>query len=200
MQSSQDARASMFGLARHAHGYETFAGRLAGRMYRRVTTDLALAIAAEKVPANARILDVGTGPGLVPLRIADHCPQLRIDAVDLSPEMIARAQQAAIEAGRAAMITFAVADVADLPFPDGAFDLVISSISQHHWADPAAGMQQIARVLRPGADAWIYDFRWSLNRAETGANQVHPAPTVTRQSPLVGSSRFSPIGRLVITP
>jgi ubiquinone/menaquinone biosynthesis C-methylase UbiE len=62
-----------------------------------------------------------------------------------------------------------VADVAALPFPDATFDLVVSTLSQHHWADPAAGLNEILRVLRPDAQTWIYDIRWALLRAQTAA-------------------------------
>jgi SAM-dependent methyltransferase len=41
--------------------------------------------------------------------------------------------------------------VAALAFPDGSFDLVVSTLSMHHWADPTAGVAEIGRVLRPGA-------------------------------------------------
>ncbi len=96
MPTIHDAHAAMFGLARHGELYERWAGRLAGRLYARVTADLLNAA----LPPGARILDVGTGPGLLPLRIAAACPQWTIDAIDLSPQMIDRARQSAIAAGR----------------------------------------------------------------------------------------------------
>jgi ubiquinone/menaquinone biosynthesis C-methylase UbiE len=110
MPTIHDAHATMFGLARHGELYERWAGRLAGRLYARVTADLL----AAALPPGARILDAGTGPGLLPLRIAAACPQLTVDAVDLSPQMIDRAQQSAATAQTEA-VTFTVADVAALP-------------------------------------------------------------------------------------
>jgi ubiquinone/menaquinone biosynthesis C-methylase UbiE len=88
-----------------------------------------------------------------------------------------------------------------LPYPDDTFDLVVSSISQHHWTDPAAGLSEVHRVLRPGAQAWIYDFRWALGRAENAAAKSVPPLTVSRQSPLPSTSWLNwlnPIGRLMI--
>ena len=193
MPTIHDAHATMFGLARHGELYERWAGRLAGRLYARVTADLL----AAALPPGARILDAGTGPGLLPLRIAAACPQLTVDAVDLSPQMIDRARQSAA-AAQAEAVTFTVADVAALPFPDATFDLVVSTISQHHWTDPGAGLRELNRVLRPDAQAWIYDFRLALRRAQTAARTVSPPPLISRQSPLEGTSQFNPIGRLVL--
>jgi ubiquinone/menaquinone biosynthesis C-methylase UbiE len=193
MPTIHDAHATMFGLARDGELYERWAGRLAGRLYARVTADLL----AAALPPGARILDAGTGPGLLPLRIAAACPQLTVDAVDLSPQMIDRAQQSAATAKTEA-VTFTVADVAALPFPDATFDLVVSTISQHHWTDPGAGLRELNRVLRPDAQAWIYDFRLALRRAQTAARTISPPPLISRQSPLEGTSQFNPIGRLVL--
>ncbi len=62
--------------------------------------------------------------------------------------------------------SFLVGDVASLPFPDGSFDLIVSTLSMHHWADPTAGLAEIGRVLRLGGRALVWDFRpgvWSLH-------------------------------------
>lgn len=194
MPTIHDAHATMFGLAHHGKLYERVAGRLAGRLYGRVAAD----VSAAALPTGARILDVGTGPGLLPLRIAAACPQLRIDAVDLSPQMIDRARHRAAAIAHAETVTFTVADVAELPFPDATFDLIVSTISQHHWTNAGAGLRELNRVLRPDAQAWIYDFRWALHRAQSAARTPSPWPLISRQSPLEGTSRLNPIGRLVL--
>jgi ubiquinone/menaquinone biosynthesis C-methylase UbiE len=194
MPTIHDARATMFGLAHHGELYERLTGHLTGRLYRRVAADLFAAV----LPPGARILDVGTGPGLLPLRIAAAFPQLTVDAVDLSPQMIDRARQTAAATGQAEAVTFTVADVALLPFPDATFDLVVSTISQHHWTDPRAGLRELNRVLRPEAQAWIYDVRWALRRAQTAARAASPQSVISRQSPLEGTSQLNPIGRLVL--
>ena len=185
------ARESMFGLVHHPAQYSRFAGHLAASLYRRVARD----VDALALPAGARVLDVGTGPGALPRLLAERRPDLEIDAVDLSPEMIAQAVGSA-----PASVTFAVADVARLPWPDATFDLVVSTISQHHWVDPTAGMAEVRRVLRPGGRAWVYDFRWALTRAQRAAEPLDADTSVARQSPLAGSSWFNPIGRLVLRP
>jgi len=74
----------------------------------------------------------------------------------------------------------------------------VSTISQHHWSDPGAGLRELNRVLRPEAQAWIYDFRLALRRAQTAARTAWLPSLMSRQSPLEGTSQFNPIGRLVL--
>ena len=186
-------RANMYGLARHARHYERWAGVLARPLYRRLVAD----VAAAGLPAGALVLDVGTGPGTVPWMIAADCPHVAVTGVDLSPEMVSRATSAAATGpSDADRVSFQVADVAALPFDDRSVDLVVSSISMHHWTDPAAGLREVVRVLRPGAQAWIYDVRPMVRRAARMTLSADVA--VHLESPLTGTAWLNPIGRLVL--
>jgi ubiquinone/menaquinone biosynthesis C-methylase UbiE len=156
-----ERHAGMYGLAHHAACYDRVAGRVASRIYRRVAAD----VAALALPAGARVLDVGTGPGRLPRLLADTCPGLVVEGVDLSPEMVEHARAAA--AGLP--VTYAVADVAHLPHADASVDVVVSSLSLHHWADREAGLREVARVLKPGGRAWIYDVTGVLKRTAPAA-------------------------------
>jgi ubiquinone/menaquinone biosynthesis C-methylase UbiE len=171
--------------------YTRISARLAARFYRKVARD----VSALGLPAGARVLDVGTGPGALPRRIAADAPHLQVDAVDVAPEMIAWAQQTPIPG-----LTFSVAAAEALPFPDATFDLVVSTLSQHHWADPAAGLREIRRVLRPGGRAWVYDLRWALSGAETAAATLGPGTTTSLERRLARIWWFAPVGRLVLRP
>ena len=86
---------------------------------------------------------------------------LQVTGLDLDPAMIARARANADRPGNGdgRRPSFLVGDAASLAFPDASFDLVVSTLSMHHWADPAAGLAEIGRVLRPGARALIWDLR-----------------------------------------
>ena len=55
--------------------------------------------------------------------------------------------------------SFLVADVSSLTFPDASFDVIVSTLSMHHWTDPTAGLNEIGRVLRPDGRALVWDFR-----------------------------------------
>ena len=158
------AHESMFGLARHADWYDSVPGRLAHPLYRRVAAD----VAAAGLQDGAFVLDVGTGPGRVPLLIAERCPSLLVEGIDLSERMIARAARSTTGA-ESGHLTYRVADVTSLPYEDRSVDLVVSSLSLHHWTDVPGGLAEIRRVLRPGGRAWIYDVRPVLRRVAAGA-------------------------------
>jgi ubiquinone/menaquinone biosynthesis C-methylase UbiE len=188
-------RDTMFGMVGRPDRYD----RMTSGPFRGVHTRVVADVSAAGLGSGARVLDVGTGPGGVPVAIARAQPLLRVDGLDLSEDMIAYARQAAVAAGLAGRVTFTVGDVADLPYPDGTFDLVVSSMSQHHWADVRGGVREVRRVLRPGGRAWIYDARIALHRAtsaarrEAGASAASTAPVRTGRLPI----RL--IGRLAIT-
>ncbi|MBL7257178.1 class I SAM-dependent methyltransferase [Paractinoplanes lichenicola] len=145
----------------HAEQYDRHAFRLGRKLYDRVVAD-----AHELgLPDGTRVLDVGTGPGRIPRALAAVEPTWVIDGIDLSPQMIEYAR------GQGGRVTFSVGDVAALPYPDASFDLIVSSLSQHHWSQVDAGIRDLRRVLRPGGRLWIYDVRWSLSRARRAAER-----------------------------
>jgi ubiquinone/menaquinone biosynthesis C-methylase UbiE len=196
MRMLHHGRANALGLFDHADRYDRVASRLARPLYERVAADVA---AAGLGPAD-RVLDVGTGPGRVPILIAEALPGRRIDGLDLSAAMIERARENARAAGVADRVTFTAGDVADLPYPDATFDLIVSSISQHHWPDADAGLRELRRVLRPGGRVWIYDFRFSLRRAEAAARAAFPGHPVRREPLRGGPLQLRFTGRLVVGP
>jgi SAM-dependent methyltransferase len=139
-----------------AVAYDALIHRLVlGSLFGRIAADIAVV-----VPDGARVLEVGCGPGRLSIRLARQ-HGLDVTGLDLDPAMIERAQANAdrTENGDERRPSFLVGDVASLAFPDGSFDLVVSTLSMHHWADPTAGLAEIGRVLRPGGRALIWDFR-----------------------------------------
>src|SRR5215475_9737076 len=92
--TKQRAKATMGGLFHQAGFYDRLAGRLLARLYRRVASD----VAGAGLMAQDRMLDVGTGPGRLPVLIAvDAATGVHIDAIDLLPEMIEQARHRAHE-------------------------------------------------------------------------------------------------------
>lgn len=102
-----------------------------------------------RLPAGARVLDVPCGGG-VALRGLTPGQGLDYVAADIAPAMLERTMDAARERGVADQVSPQVADVAELPFEDGSFDLVVSFTGLHCFPDPARAVAEMARVLRPG--------------------------------------------------
>jgi SAM-dependent methyltransferase len=136
--------------------YDALAHRLVlGPFFERIAVDVATA-----APEGGRVLEVGCGPGRLSIRLARR-HRLDVTGLDLDPAMIERARANADrpEDGEGPRPSFLVGDVGSLAFPDGSFDLVVSTLSMHHWADPKAGLAEIGRVLRPGGRALVWDLR-----------------------------------------
>jgi len=104
-------------------------------------------------------LDVGTGPGQIPIKLALKLPQLEIVGIDLSEAMLAKARNAAAAAGVEGQVRFELGDARRLPFPDHHFDLVMCNSLLHHAADPLATLNELARVTGPRGALLLRDLR-----------------------------------------
>jgi SAM-dependent methyltransferase len=135
--------------------YDALTGLALGSLFARIAADV-----AALAPDGARVLEVGCGPGRLSIRLARQ-HGLDVTGLDLDPAMVERARANAHRPGNGdePRPSFLVGDVASLAFPDASFDLVVSTLSMHHWADPNAGLAEIGRVLRPGARALVWDLR-----------------------------------------
>ena len=142
---------------------------------------------AAVTPPGAAVLEVGCGPGHLAIRMArDH--GLRVTASDLDPAMVARAAanvDRAFVPGDLVRPTIVAGDVAALPFAPGSFDVAVSTFSMHHWADPAAGIAELHRVLRPGGRALVWDLAARVRHLE--GRSPDPA-AVAAASPFGGAA------------
>lgn len=140
---------------RRSHVYDATMVRLTRRLYQRVVEDM--------VPLNlveGKVLDVGTGPGTLVRQIAHRFPRLQVYGLDLSEGMISLARQHAQREQIEERVHFDIGDVAKLPYADASFDLIVSTISMHHWHGLEQPLRELYRVLRSGANLWIYDGRF----------------------------------------
>ncbi len=104
------------------------------------------------------LLDIGTGPAWLLVHLQQLSPALQGIGIDASPAMLAKARQNIAAAGLSDLLEVREGRASQLPFAAEAFDAVVSTASLHHWKDPAAGLQEAYRVLRPGGYALIYDL------------------------------------------
>jgi SAM-dependent methyltransferase len=152
-----------------AAAYDTLSRLVLGSLVGRIAANVAAV-----GPDGARVLEVGCGPGRLSIRLAREYG-LDVTGLDLDPAMIQRARANADRPGNGSerRPSFLIGDVASLAFPDGSFDLVVSTLSMHHWADPTAGLAEIGRVLRPGARALVWDFRPGVRPHPFGPRHAH---------------------------
>lgn len=93
-----------------------------------------------------RFLEVGCGTGTLTLAAATATGWA--EGADPAPGMVEVARSKPPPPG--ARVRFLVAAAESLPYADETFDAAATSISMHHWVDPAAGLAELRRVLRPG--------------------------------------------------
>jgi ubiquinone/menaquinone biosynthesis C-methylase UbiE len=77
------------------------------------------------------ILDLGTGPGYLPIEIAKRSPLIRIIGIDLSRKLILMARRNALKAGLSDRLDFRVGNASKLQFEDASFDMVLSTGMLH---------------------------------------------------------------------
>lgn len=138
----------------HGGAYDRYTARLFGGIHKRVAEDV-----SATAPAGGAVLDAGCGSGRLAVLIARRRPDLQVRGVDLEQGMVAVAERRAEQENVGGRVHFTVADLADLPLPDDSVDLIVSTASMHHWADAGAVVASLGRVLRPGGQMLIYDFR-----------------------------------------
>jgi len=135
----------------------------AGRL-RRKTIEFARIVPGE------RVLDVGCGTGELALHAKERAGSAGlVCGLDAAPEMIEVARRKA--ARQRAEVDFRVGLVEQMPYPDGSFDVVLSSLMMHHLpADlkPRA-LAEIRRVLKPDSRLVIVDFRGLLEQQQVVA-------------------------------
>ena len=136
-----------------SHIYDVVMVRLTRRLYQRVIGDIA------PVLSEGKVLDAGTGPGTLARDIARSLPRLQVYGIDLSEDMIRLAREHAKREQLEERVHFDSGNIAQMPYPDQSFDLVVSTISMHHWYEIEQPLRDLYRVLRPGGQLWIYDFR-----------------------------------------
>jgi ubiquinone/menaquinone biosynthesis C-methylase UbiE len=108
--------------------------------------------------ARGEALDLGTGPGHIPVLLCERCPEVRVLGVDLSPYMLVFAERRAKLSPHRARLRFALGDVKELDLESGSFDAVFSNTILHHIPDPRDFLAEAARLLRPGGTLLIRDL------------------------------------------
>ena len=104
-----------------------------------------------------RILDIGCGPGCLPLQIARTNKDVQVDGLDLSRRMVELARTNARHAGVDHRLNFFICDGSFLPVYDKSYDMVISTGVLHSLRNPVPLIDECHRVLKHCGEAWILD-------------------------------------------
>ncbi len=106
-------------------------------------------------PPNLRWVDIGCGNGAFTQLLVEHCAPMTVEGVDPSEGQLAFAR----ERLATPLAKFRQGDAMALPFPDGSFDAAVMALVVFFIPDPAGGVAEMARVVRPGglAAAYVWD-------------------------------------------
>jgi len=110
------------------------------------------------IQAGQEVLDVGCGTGTLSLMIKRAVPGARVTGVDGDPRVLSIARRKAAQSNLHVQWDEGMAY--DLPYPDNAFDVVVSSLVIHHLVttDKLRAFREVRRVLRPRGTFHIVDF------------------------------------------
>jgi SAM-dependent methyltransferase len=140
------------------------------------TQPAARLIAFAEIRPGERVLDVGTGTGVAAITAARK--GARVSAVDLTPALLEHAR----ENGRVADVDveWKEGDAEQIPFPDGAFDVVVSQFAHMFAPRPDVVVGEMARVLKRGGrvafSTWPPDDFVGRMFAFVGRNLPPPPP------------------------
>ncbi len=149
-----------------------------------------------ELPSARRVLEIGCGTGNLALLVKRLRPQVEVVGLDPDAKALARAARKARRAGLTLELDRGFAD--GLPYPDGSFDRVLSSLMFHHLeADQrVASLREVLRVLRPGGSLHLMDFGGDSHHLHGMARVARRSPTLKdnwdgRIPALMGEAGFS---------
>lgn len=130
------------------------------RSHRWRTAENSAAYLLPHVQPDARLLDVGCGPGTITVDLARLAPDDTVVGIDRSEDVLAEARAAAAAAG-VTNLEIAVGDVYSLGYGDDSFDVVHAHQVLQHLSDPVAALREMGRVCRPDGLVAVRDSDYS---------------------------------------
>jgi ubiquinone/menaquinone biosynthesis C-methylase UbiE len=117
------------------------------------------------LPPDARVLELGAGPGFFSVALARQVPLGRLEVVDLQPEMLAKARRRLQRAGLTS-VGLTQAEAGALPFPDASFDVVLLVAVLGEVPDARRCLRSVWRALRAGGVAAFHEHWPDPDRIE----------------------------------
>jgi SAM-dependent methyltransferase len=125
--------------------------------------------AATEIEPDDSVLDVACGPGVTTCDLAEVARQAT--GIDVTPAMIEQARELQRSKGLT-NVSWQVGAVPPLPFDDELFSLVFTRYSFHHFLDPLAVLQEMARVCRAGGRVVVVDVFMTSTGQAAAYNQM----------------------------
>jgi SAM-dependent methyltransferase len=135
------------------------------------------------------VLEVGFGPGVVIQRLSKLAPAGRVAGIDPSREMLKQARARNATAIRSGRVDLRHGSVASLPFDDDRFDKALAINSMQVWPDPAAGLREMRRVMKPGGRIALGFTRYS-GQSNKGLTETLVAAGFTKPHVVEGEKGF----------
>ena len=107
--------------------------------------------------SSMRLLDCGCGPGTITTGLADIIAPGEVVGFDNGPEQVELARSHAA-ANNISNVTFQVASIYEIPFPNESFDAVFSHNVLEHLEEPMDALKEAHRVLKPGGVIGVRDL------------------------------------------
>lgn len=119
-----------------------------------------------RYPAGARVLEAGCGVGAQTRILVQNSPEAHFTSIDRSADSVAAARAALSESG-CSNVTFQVADLFDLPFPEESFDDVFICFVLEHLSRPLEALRQLRKLLKTGGSITVIE-------GDHGSSFFHP--------------------------
>ena len=116
--------------------------------------DLAKRIAAQ-IPPGSSVLEIAPGPGYFSMELARRGPYI-VTGIDISHSFVKMAAKRAAESG--IKVDFRQGSASKLPIQDNSYDFLLCRAAFKNFGEPVRALQEMCRVLKPGAQALIIDL------------------------------------------
>lgn len=153
--------------------------------------------------AGNRLLDLGCGTGTLAIKVKRSQPAVEVVGLDADPEILERAASKNSDAG--VEVEFDRGFSTNLPYEDGSFDMVLSTLFFHHLtsAEKSQTASEVTRVLKPGGELHVADWgrpsdplMWALfglvrlgdGLEQTRANAAGALPQIFEKAGLEGAT------------
>ena len=155
----------------YVHGYSD---REQSRLLDQAATLSDLLHRDTRYPCGSKVLEAGCGVGAQTIELARNSPDTHFTSIDLSPASLSAARRR-VRAAALANVSFALADIFSLPFPERSFDHVFVCFVLEHLRAPQDALAALRSRLKPGGTMTVIE-------GDHGSTFMHPDDADARRA------------------